>query len=804
MPRVKRLSASADWTALSSTAADWKAADPALLATMLGQLHLIRAFEETVLELAGEGLVHGPAHSSIGQEGGAVGSIVSLRSTDAVNGSHRGHHQFLAKALTHVTKGNLDPSRLVTAEVAEVLQRTLAEILGLAQGYCAGRGGSMHLQWLPAGALGTNAIVGGGVPMAAGNAWAQYHSGGRSSGIGGSRPQSPPAPVPPGARPMAESAIVSDARHSSASGEGSDLTVTYFGDGAVNIGSVLETMNLASAWKLPLCFFIENNGYAVSTTVAEATGEPRLSARALGFGITAWQVDGMDPLAVHLVMERAAERLRSGRGPVVVEALVYRFFHQNGPYPGSAFGYRTKEEEASWRDRDPVQRVAAEMLKLGQIDDAGLASVRQQAVAAMRDAAAALVEPDPAPGAKPGQRRIRPELWPDPAFVDVGIRGDLSEIAGARTAERPEFTGQLKRGKLIDAVARVMDRRMETDARIIVLGEDVHKLGGGTNGATKGLPAKYPGRILGTPISENAFAGLAGGLALDGRFRPVVEFMYPDFLWVAADQVFNQIGKARHMFGGRNPVPLVLRTKVAMGSGYGSQHLMDPAGIFATSPGWRIVAASTPYDYVGLMNAALAIDDPVLMLEHVDLYGSEGDIPVDDLDYQIPFGRAAIRRPGSDVTVLTYLSMVAHAAAAIDQTGIDAELIDLRFLDRASLDWDTVGASIRKTNAVLIVEQGALGTSYGGWLADEIQRRFFDWLDQPVHRVTGGEASPSISRVLERAAIARTEEVVAGLERVRKGFGSAGSGGASSGGAPSGTAARGGTGSAADRGKAVG
>jgi 2-oxoisovalerate dehydrogenase E1 component len=228
------------------------------------------------------------------------------------------------------------------------------------------------------------------------------------------------------------------------------------------------------------------------------------------------------------------------------------------------------------------------------------------------------------------------------------------------------------------------------------------------------------------------------------------------------------------MFGGRNPVPLVLRTKVAMGSGYGSQHLMDPVGIFATSPGWRIMAASTPYDYVGLMNAALAIDDPVLIVEHVDLYGSEGEIPVDDLDYVIPFGTAAVRRAGNDVTVLSYLSMVGHALAAIEETGIDAELIDLRFLDRASLDWDTVGASIRKTNAVLIVEQGAVGTSYGGWLADEIQRRFFDWLDQPVQRVTGGEASPSISRVLERAAIARTEEVAAGLERVRAGFGQGG------------------------------
>ncbi len=730
MPRTKRLQPGADWVELSTTAADWKGADPGLLATMLGQLHLIRAFEETVLELAAEGLVHGPAHSSIGQEGGAVGSIVSLRSADAVNGSHRGHHQFLAKAITHVTKGVLDLSDLVTPDVQTVLQRTLAEILGLAQGYCGGRGGSMHLQWLEAGALGTNAIVGGGVPMAAGSAWAHKHAG------------------------------------------TGDLTVTYFGDGAVNIGSVLETLNLASAWRLPLCFFIENNQYAVSTSVSEATGEPRLSARALGFGIPAWQVDGMDPLAVHLAMEAAASRLRAGQGPAVIEALVYRFFHQNGSFPGSAFGYRTKEEEAAWRARDPLDRVAAEMTRLGLIDQAGVSAVREQARQAMRLAAAALTEPDP--DAKPGIRHIRAGLWPDPAFVDVGIRGDLGELAGARAVEERDFTGELKRGKFIDAVWRVMDRRMGEDSRIVVLGEDVHRLGGGTNGATRGLAKKYPGRVLGTPISENAFAGLGGGLALDGRFRPVVEFMYPDFLWVAADQVFNQIGKVRHMFGGRAPVPLVLRTKVALGSGYGSQHLMDPAGIFATSPAWRIMAASTPYDYVGLMNAALAIEDPVLMIEHVDLYGSEGEIPVDDLDYVIPFGRAAVRRTGNDVTVLSYLSMVSQALAAIERTGVDAELIDLRFLDRASLDWQTVGDSVKKTNAVLIVEQGTQGTSYGGWLADEIQRRFFDWLDQPVQRVTGGEASPSISKVLERAAIARAREVAEGLERVRAAFGRTG------------------------------
>ncbi|WP_281533400.1 alpha-ketoacid dehydrogenase subunit alpha/beta [Cryobacterium breve] len=682
--------------------------------------------EETVLELAGEGLVHGPAHSSIGQEGGAVGSIVGLGSTDAINGSHRGHHQFLAKAINHVSGGALDPAALVTADIQTVLQRTLAEILGLAQGYCRGRGGSMHLQWFEAGALGTNAIVGGGVPLAAGNAWAQKHAG------------------------------------------TTDVTVSYFGDGATNIGSVLETMNLASAWKLPLAFFIENNLYAVSTTVAESTGEPRLSARALGFGIPSWRVDGMDPLAVHLATKEAEQVMRSGQGPAVVEVEVYRFFHQNGPYPGSAFGYRTKDEEAAWRARDPLDRVAREMIALGQIDTAGIAAVREQAQSAMRAAVAELLEGDPESA---GKRRIRPELWPDVDFVNVGVRGDASELNGLRTLEPTDYRGELETKKFVDAVAAVMDRRMAEDARIVVLGEDVHRLNGGTNGATKGLAKKFPGRVLGTPISENAFAGLGGGMALDGRYRPVVEFMYPDFMWVAADQVFNQIGKARHMFGGENPVPLVLRTKVAMGSGYGSQHLMDPAGIFATSPGWRIVAPSSAADYIGLMNTALALQDPVLVIEHVDLYAESGEVPAGDLDYFIPLGKAALRREGTDVTVISYLSMVKHSLEAVEQTGMSADVIDLRWLDRASIDWDTIGTSIRKTNSVLIVEQGARGTSYGAWLSDEIQRRFFDYLDQPVERVTGGEASPSISRVLERAAIARTEDVVAGLEIIKLGLG---------------------------------
>ena len=625
----------------------------------------------------------------------------------------------------------MDPTNPITQDVQAYLQRTLAEILGLDQGFSHGRGGSMHLQWMEAGALGTNAIVGGGVPLAAGNAWAQQHS------------------------------ATADA--------GTDITVSYFGDGATNIGSVLETMNLAAAWKLPLCFFIENNLYAVSTHVSEVTGESRLSGRGPGFGIRSWRVDGMDPLAVHLAMEQATEHMRSGGGPAVIEAEVYRYFHQNGPFPGSAFGYRSKEEEKAWRDRDPILRVATELKKLGHIDDASIMAMNETIKAACSQAVAELTEQDP--DGKAGKRRIRPALWPDPSFVDVGIRGDLSELESARTEEESSFSGVLKEGKFIDAVAEVMQARMDADKSIVVMGEDVHRLKGGTNGATRGLKDSHPDRVLGTPISENAFAGLAGGMAMDGRFKPVVEFMYADFMWVAGDQIFNQIAKARHMFGGTGEMPLVLRSKVAMGTGYGSQHSMDPAGIFATSAGWRIVAPSTPFDYIGLMNAALALKDPVVVIEHVDLYTGAGKMPAEDFDYQIPFGKAAVRRTGKDLTILTYGAMVQPTMDAVVEKGTDAEVIDLRWLDRASIDWDTIGESLKKTNNILIVEQGALGTSYGGWLSDEIQRRYFDYLDQPIQRVTGGEASPSISKVLERAAFAWKPEVAAALQTIKDGQG---------------------------------
>lgn len=719
MPKNTTLTLAAPWEEISATDEDWNKAGAKELRKLLNHMHLIRAFEEELLQLDREGLVHGPVHSSVGQEGAMVAAMSLLGSGDLVNGSHRGHHLFLAKTLNHVEPADYNPcTDPVPDSVKELIYRTMAEIMGLSPGFCKGRGGSMHLRWDEAGVIGTNAIVGGGVPLANGAAWSVKRDG------------------------------------------NNHVVFTCFGDGACHIGNVLESLNLAALYNLPICFLIENNHYAVSTTLDEEARETRMSSRGLGFGIPAFRVDGMNPMSVKVVTEKLVKLLREGAGPAMLEVEVYRYYHHGGGLPGSAFGYRTKEEEQDAKSRDAIVCIEKALMARDWLSADELQTIKQNAQGAARQASSRLTEN------REGKRAIIDALWPDENFRDQGLRGNLSEFKDIAFVEQESYKGEIKPVKFVESMAKAMVRRFETDDRYFVLGEDVHKLKGGTNGATKGLPDRWPDRCVPAPIAEHGFVGLTGGVAMMGRYRPIVELMYPDFGLVAADQLFNQIAKARHMFGGETQVPLVLRTKIALGSGYGSQHSMDPAGLFAMWPGWRIVAPSTPFDYVGLMNSALHCEDPVMVLEHVELYTTLGPGTLDDYDYFIPLGKAKVVRQGKAFTVLTYLTMVEKAVKVAEEMGIDAEIIDLRSLDRAGLDWETIGASVKKTNQVVMLEQGPLTTSYGAMLTDELQRQLFDYLDHPVMRIHGGEASPSVSKKLERAAFVSEEQIRTGFAKM--------------------------------------
>ncbi|MBL8583634.1 MAG: MFS transporter [Rhizobiaceae bacterium] len=722
MASRKEIRPSAAWFRIEAREDDWRGRDAAELRRWYQQMVLIRRFEEQILDLSLGGLIHGPAHASIGQEAAAVGAMSMLATADRINGTHRAHHQVLSKLVNAATPTGFDPgAHSVPDEVAAAVRLLMAEIMGLAEGYCGGRGGSMHMRYDAAGIPGTSAIVGGNLPHATGYALAD--------------------------RLMARDRV----------------SVAFFGDGATMAGATYEAMNIAALYRLPVIFFAENNGYAVSTKVEEQTRETRLASRGPMLGFPGIECDGMDVLAVHLAMAEARRIIAEEGGPVVVEAQCYRFMHQMGGRPGSEFGYRTREEEQAWRRRDPVEAAAARLKALGAADDALLARLDGEAAALVRQAADALTE---STGEAANARRIPQRLWPDKATVDDGIIGDLSELAGERTLELADVSAENRETvKFIHAASEVIQRRMAEDPTIIVMGEDVHRLRGGVSGALRDASDRWPERLLAMPIAENGFTGVALGAALAGM-RPVVEIMFGDFCLVAADQLFNSVGKIRHMFGDGFPVPLVVRVRVSPLSGYGSQHSSDPSGLFALFPGWRIMSPSTPFDYVGMMNAALKCNDPVVVIEHVQLFQEEGPLPVADRDYILPIGRARVARTGSACTLLATSVMVKAACEAAQEAGVDAEVIDLRFLDEASLDWETIAASVRKTNRVAVVEQVSAGLSLGGRIAGQIQARLFDHLDHEVLTVTGARSAPVVSAPLNRAALAGKDDVVSLLARL--------------------------------------
>jgi len=710
-----------DWQRWKSTARDIKAFNPRLAACMLFEMYLINKFEVELLNLKNNGCVWGPVHSSVGEEAVAVAAIAAIGKKDKITGSHRAHHQFLAKALNYVLNEDWDPcSDDVPAEAADVVKKTLAEIMGLSPGYCGGRGGSMHLRYAEAGILGTNAIVAGGIPLATGAAYAEKYK------------KTP------------------------------DIVVCFFGDGAANQGAFHEALNLAGLWKLPIIYFIENNEYAVGTRIKDASAISDLSLRAAAYGMNARIVDGTDVIATYETTRDAVTQIRNGKGPFLIEAKCYRHFHHAGDLPGSLYGYRDKREETAHFQKDPLKNLPATFKESNILSEADIDRIHTLACSAVDQAIDFCTT-------GPSHCQIRKELWPDPKTAEIGVRSDEKELASLDYNEIEDFNS-FRDVNYSEGIAQVTGRWLEKDDMVVVLGEEVANFSGGAYEATKGLPERFPDRVINTPISEAGFVGLSCGAAMTGM-KPIVEIMFPDFTLVAADQVFNQIAKARHMYGGTTDLPLVARTRIATGCGYGGQHSMDPIGLFALFPGWRIVAPSNAFDYVGLFNTAMVSLDPVLFLEHNALYAKKFPIPANNLDYYIPFGKARVTSKGDDVTVLTYSSMTGRVESIVRKLTAEQlsfEIIDLRTVDLVSLDYDTIGTSLKKTGAVAIVEEAAGGLAIGDRIAAELTSRFFDELDGPPACLTSKNVSNSVSRVLEEAVILSDEDILEGLMQVGK------------------------------------
>jgi len=309
------------------------------------------------------------------------------------------------------------------------------------------------------------------------------------------------------------------------------------------------------------------------------------------------------------------------------------------------------------------------------------------------------------------------------------------------------------------AIRMVIQQEMQRDDKVFCMGEDCEKLGG-VFGTTRDLYKEFgTERIRNTPISESAIVGAALGAACGGM-RPIAELMYWDFAFVAADQIFNQVAKTRYVFGGNAKIPLVIRSQEGTGRGNAATHSQCVESMFMHIPGIKVACPSTPAEAAGLLRTAIRDDNPVCFFEHKALYINKGEVP-EDPDFMIPFGKADIKREGSDVTIvanLLYVSRALEAAEELAKEGISAEVIDPRTM--VPFDYDTVVESVKKTGRLVVVHEAHKNCGWGAQVITEVSSRAFRYLDAaPVH--LGAKACPlPFNPGLEAAVIPSGQEIV--------------------------------------------
>ena len=513
------------------------------------------------------------------------------------------------------------------------------------------------------------------------------------------------------------------------------VAVAFFGDGASNQGVFHESLNLASVWKLPIVFVCENNQYALSTSYRDTTSVDQVAERASAYGIPGRTIDGNDVVEVHDAVREAVERARAGEGPSLIEAMTYRWGGHS--MRANVRDPRSSEEYAEWMERDPIQRVERELKEVEIVDETGIEAIGTEVVTEL-DAA---VEFARAAG-QPEVDILRAAVYaPHEAFEEPG-----------------HANGNGRSLSFVEALNEAMHQEMESDPRVIVMGEDVGATGG-IFGATKGLFDKYGrDRVRDTPISEAGFVGCGIGAAIAG-LRPVVEIQIFDFIALTMDMLVNQAAKFRFMLGGKDTVPVVIRGPQGGGIRLAAQHSQSLEAWFIHVPGLVVVAPSSPYEAKGLLTAAIRDSNPVIFLE-AKLQYLEPPGLVPEEPYAIPIGKAAVKREGTDVTVVATMAMVPRALAAaesLERQGHSVEVIDPRTLK--PLDEDTLFASLRKTRRLVIAHEACLTGGFGAEVAALAAEKAFDYLDAPVARVAALDTPMPYNEALERQVIPSQQRI---------------------------------------------
>jgi 2-oxoisovalerate dehydrogenase E1 component len=588
----------------------------------------------------------------------------------------------------------------------------MAELLGRAAGCSRGRGGSMHLFAPEIGLMGTSGIVGPCILQATGAGYTFK--------------------------------LLKTDR----------VAVAFFGDGAVNNGAFHEGLNLAGIWKLPVLFVCENNQFATEVPFRYAAGNPSVAARGALYGLPGHEVDGNDVLGIHRLAGEAIQRARSGGGATLLECKTYRTrAHAEGM---GDFDYRSREEVEEWKTRCPIRRLRQRILGGGNLADTG------NGQAAERTAALEAVDAEVAHLIAEAQEFAEKSPWPDPATATRHVYDE--SVPRARPPE-PAARGN-REITYLKATYEVLADEMAQNPKIFVLGEGVGKRGGNFK-TTEGLFERFgPERLCDTPICERGFVGLACGAAMTGS-RPVVDFMFADFILDSVGEILNQIAKMQYMSSGRIQMPVLLRGCVGIGHSAATHHSGNYYPLYGHFPGLRVVVPSTPYDAKGLFRRALRCQDPVLFLEHRELLGVKGPVPEEP--YEIDFGKAAVVREGKDVTVVALALMVRRtleASEGLAARGISVEVIDPRTV--SPLDGETILRSVHKTGRLLIVDEAFTPFGLGAEVAAQVIDAGFDDLDAPIRRLHGAFTPTPYSPALEKVVTPSVEAIEQAIDELLK------------------------------------
>jgi 2-oxoisovalerate dehydrogenase E1 component len=545
---------------------------------------------------------------------------------------------------------------------------------------------------------------------------------------------------------------------------GDEVTYVSIGEGSTSQGEFWESLNTASNGKLPIVYVVEDNGYAISTPVEANTPGGNISRLIANFpNFHFAEVDGTDAVASYRAMVEAVAYCRSGQGPALVHGHVIR------PYSHSLSederDYRAPEELEADALRDPIAKMQVLLLREGILDQAGIDELEARVNAEVQAAAdAAIASPLPVVA----------------GILKHQYSEDLSPM-DARYATRPADMGDPVERTMADLINTCLKDEMRRDERIVVFGEDVAdatregilksgkiKGKGGVFKLTSGLQTEFgSARVWNSPLAEANIVGRAIGMAVRG-LKPVVEIQFFDYIWPAMHQMRNELSVMRWRSNGAFNSPIVMRVPIGGYLTGGSiYHSQSGESIFTHTPGVRVVMPSNALDAIGLLRTAIRCDDPVLFLEHKRLYRETfGRAPYPGPDYTIPFGKAKIVRPGKDLTVVTYGAVVPRALQAAvklhRETGIDVELIDLRSLN--PFDWDTIAASVKKTNRVIVAHEDMLSWGYGAEIAAKIGEELFHDLDAPVRRVAAMDSFVAYSPILEDAILPQPEDLYKAMQ----------------------------------------